>query len=254
MLPAPGKRIYFISDFHLGAPNAAMSRQREKKVVAFLKEIEPTLDSLFILGDIFDFWFEYNKVIPKGYTRLLGCLAALSDKGIPIHVFTGNHDLWMRGYFEEELGIKVYHQPKVFRWNQHTFFIGHGDGLGPGDHGYKRLKKIFRNPICQWLFAKLHPDWGIGLANYFSRTSREATGSSEQHFLGADKEWLIQYCFRKLQQQPIDYFLFGHRHFPIDFTLNEKSRYVNVGDWIQHFSYAVYDGDTLQLITRPASA
>ena len=254
MLPAPGKRIYFISDFHLGAPNAAMSRQREKKVVAFLKEIEPTLDSLFILGDIFDFWFEYNKVIPKGYTRLLGSLAALSDKGIPIHVFTGNHDLWMRGYFEEELGIKVYHQPEVFRWNQHTFFIGHGDGLGPGDHGYKRLKKIFRNPICQWLFAKLHPDWGIGLANYFSRTSREATGSSEQHFLGADKEWLIQYCYRKLQQQPIDYFLFGHRHFPIDFTLNEKSRYVNVGDWIQHFSYAVYDGDTLQLITRPASA
>jgi UDP-2,3-diacylglucosamine pyrophosphatase LpxH len=166
----------------------------------------------------------------------------------------GNHDLWMRGYFEEELGIKVYHQPEVFRWNQHTFFIGHGDGLGPGDYGYKRLKKIFRNPICQWLFAKLHPDWGIGLANYFSRTSREATGSSEQHFLGADKEWLIQYCYRKLQQQPIDYFLFGHRHFPIDFTLNEKSRYVNVGDWIQHFSYAVYDGDTLQLITRPASA
>lgn len=250
MVPAPGKKIYFISDFHLGAPNAASSRQREKKVVEFLKEIEPDLGVLFILGDIFDFWFEYNKVVPKGYTRLFGCLAALSDKGIPIHVFTGNHDLWMRGYFEEELGIQVYHQPKVFHWNQHTFFIGHGDGLGPGDYGYKRLKKIFRNPFCQWLFAKIHPDWGIGLANYFSRTSREATGSSDQHFLGADKEWLIQYCYRKLEEAPIDYFLFGHRHFPIDFTLNEKSRYINVGDWIRHFSYAVYDGTSLQLINR----
>ena len=254
MVPAPGKKVYFISDFHLGAPDAAKSLLREKKIVAFLKEIESDVDSLFILGDIFDFWFEYKTVVPKGFTRLLGSLAALSDKGVPIHVFTGNHDLWMRGYFEEELGVKVYHQPQLFQWNQHTFLIGHGDGLGPGDYGYKRLKKIFRNPFCQWLFAKVHPDWAIAIANYFSRASREATGADDQQFLGADQEWLIQYCYRKLEEQPIDYFLFGHRHFPIDFALNQKSRYINVGDWIQHFSYAVYNGATLELVTRPTSS
>ena len=147
MIPAPGKKIYFISDFHLGAPDRQQSRLRENKILSFLQSIEQDVDSLFILGDIFDFWFEYKKVVPKGFTRLLGKLAELSDKGIPIHVFTGNHDLWMRGYFEEELGIKVYHQPAIFTWNAQTFFIGHGDGLGPGDFGYKRLKKIFRNPV-----------------------------------------------------------------------------------------------------------
>ena len=238
MIPAPGKKIYFISDFHLGAPDMQQSRFREDKIVSFLHSIEGDVDSLFILGDIFDFWFEYKKVVPKGFTRLLGKLAALTDKGIPIHVFTGNHDLWMRGYFEEELGVKVYHQPAIFTWNEKTFFIGHGDGLGPGDFGYKRLKKIFRNPVCQWLFGQLHPDWGISLANYFSKASREATGSSDEHFLGADKEWLIQYCYRKLSEQRIDFFLFGHRHFPIDFALTETSRYINTGDWIRNFSYA----------------
>lgn len=248
MIPSPGKKIYFISDFHLGAPDMQQSRFREDKIVSFLHSIEGDVDSLFILGDIFDFWFEYKKVVPKGFTRLLGKLAALTDKGIPIHVFTGNHDLWMRGYFEEELGVKVYHQPAIFTWNEKTFFIGHGDGLGPGDFGYKRLKKIFRNPVCQWLFGQLHPDWGISLANYFSKTSREATGSSDQHFLGADKEWLIQYCYRKLSEQRIDFFLFGHRHFPIDFALTETSRYINTGDWIRNFSYAAYDGETLRLI------
>jgi UDP-2,3-diacylglucosamine hydrolase len=248
MIPAPGKKIYFISDFHLGAPNFTQSLVREKRVVEFLHAIEEDVDSLFILGDIFDFWFEYKQVVPKGYTRLLGRLAEMSDKGIPIHVFTGNHDLWMRGYFENELRIRVYQEPKIFEWSGKKFFIGHGDGLGPGDYGYKRLKKIFRHPVCQWMFRQLHPDMGIGLAQYFSRTSREATGNSDQHFLGAEKEWLIQYCYRKLEQHPIDYFIFGHRHFPIDFSLNERSRYINTGDWIRHFSYAVFNGESLQLI------
>ena len=154
---APGKKIFFLSDFHLGAPDHESSLVREKKVIAFLESIRNDAAEIFIVGDIFDFWYEYKKVVPKGYVRLLGKLAELSDSGIPIHVFTGNHDMWMSGYFEKELNIPVYHQPKVFEWNGKRFYIGHGDGLGPGDHGYKFIKKIFRNPFCQWLFGQLHP-------------------------------------------------------------------------------------------------
>jgi len=155
--------------------------------------------------------------------------------------------MWMRGYFEKELNIPVYHHPKVFEWNGKRFYIGHGDGLGPGDHGYKFLKKIFRNPLCQWLFGLLHPSWGIGLANYFSRKSREKTGTSDQHFLGEENEWLIIYCKEMLTKEHFDYLVFGHRHYPIDFKLNEKSRYINLGDWIRNFTYASFDGTEVQL-------
>ena len=248
MSVAPGKKIFFLSDFHLGAPDYNSSLIREKKVIAFLESIRHEASQIFIVGDIFDFWYEYKKVIPKGYVRLLGKLAELSDSGIPIHVFTGNHDMWMSGYFEKELNIPVYHQPKFFEWNGKKFFIGHGDGLGPGDHGYKFIKKIFRNPFCQWLFGQLHPSWGIGLANYFSRKSREKTGTADEHFLGEEKEWLITYCREMLQKEHFDCFIFGHRHLPIDFILNEKSRYINLGDWITFNSYAVFDGNSTTLL------
>jgi UDP-2,3-diacylglucosamine hydrolase len=241
------KKIFFLSDFHLGAPDASSSLVREKKIVAFLEQIKHEAAEIFILGDIFDFWYEYRKVVPKGYTRLLGKLAALSDSGIPVHVFVGNHDMWMSGYFEAELNIPVYHHPKVFERNGKRFYIGHGDGLGPGDRGYKFIKKVFRNPVCQWLFGQLHPTWGIGLANYFSRRSRIKTGTSDEHFLGEDKEWLIIYCREVLQREQFDYFIFGHRHFPIDFTLSDKSRYINLGDWIRNFTYAEFDGENCRL-------
>ncbi|MEO7529998.1 MAG: UDP-2,3-diacylglucosamine diphosphatase [Sediminibacterium sp.] len=244
---SPQKKIYFLSDFHLGAPDHESSLIREKKVVAFLESIRHNAAQIFIVGDIFDFWYEYKKVVPRGYTRLLGKLAELTDSGIPIHVFVGNHDMWMSGYFEEELNIPVYHHPKTFEWSGKKFFIGHGDGLGPDDHGYKFIKKIFRNPLCQWLFGQLHPSWGIGLANYFSRKSREKTGSSDEAFLGEDSEWLIIYCKEVLQQQYYDYFIFGHRHFPIDFALPGNSRYINLGDWIRNFTYASFDGTDMQL-------
>ena len=186
-------KIYFLSDFHLGAPNYEASLIREKKLVHFLDSIKHKAAAICIVGDIFDFWFEYKKAIPKGYTRLLGKLAEISDAGIPIVVFTGNHDMWMSGYFEEELNITVYHEPQTFVWNNKKILIGHGDGLGPGDHGYKLLKKVFTNPICKWLFSILHPDWGIGLANYFSRKCKEKTGVTDDHFLGDDQVWLILY-------------------------------------------------------------
>lgn len=247
MTPATDKKIYFLSDFHLGAPDFQQSLIREKKVVSFLESIRNEADSIYIVGDIFDFWYEYKKVVPRGYTRLLGKLAELSDSGIPIHVFVGNHDMWMSGYFEKELNIPVYHHPKIFEWSGKRFFIGHGDGLGPGDQGYKFIKKIFRNPICQWLFGQLHPSWGIGLANYFSRKSREKTGTADESFLGEDKEWLIVYCKEVLQKEHFDFFIFGHRHYPIDFALSDHSRYINLGDWIRNFTYASFDGKDVQL-------
>ncbi len=169
VIATPDKKIYFLSDFHLGAPNFSASLLREKKIIQFLEEIRHTAAAIYVVGDIFDFWYEYKKSVPKGFVRLLGKLAELTDAGVPIVVFTGNHDMWMSGYFEQELNIKVYHEPQIFEWNNKRFLIGHGDGLGPGDHGYKFLKKVFRNPICKWLFGLLHPDWGIGLANYFSQ-------------------------------------------------------------------------------------
>ncbi len=241
------KKIFFLSDFHLGAPDFAGSLIREKKIIAFLESIKDQADEIFIVGDIFDFWYEYKKVVPRGFVRLLGKLAELKDRGINIHVFTGNHDMWMSGYFEEELNISVYHHPQTFVRNGKSFYIAHGDGLGPGDHGYKFIKKIFRNPVCRWLFGWLHPDWGIALANYFSRKSREKTGSSDEVFMGEENEWLIIYSKELLEHTFHDYFIYGHRHLPLDLPLAKGSRYINLGDWIRNFTYAEFDGKDVQL-------
>ena len=241
------KKIYFLSDFHLGAPNYESSLVREKLVVQFLDEIKTTAAEIFIVGDMFDFWYEYRKVVPKGYVRLLGKLAELTDAGIPIHFFVGNHDMWMKDYLQKELNIPVYFEPVEFTCFGKKLLVGHGDGLGPGDHGYKRLKKVFRNPACQWLFGILPPHIGMGLANYLSRRSRAQTGATEETFLGEDKEWLIIYCKEVLEKQHYDYFIFGHRHLAIDFKLKDNSRYINLGDWIRYFSYAEMDANNLEL-------
>ncbi|MCG2614451.1 UDP-2,3-diacylglucosamine diphosphatase [Terrimonas sp. NA20] len=244
-----GKKIYFLSDFHLGAPDHVASLEREKIIVRFLDEIKADAAEVFLVGDMFDFWYEYKQVVPRGYVRLLGKMAELSDAGIKLHFFVGNHDMWMKNYFQQELNIPVYFEPIELTRNGKQFLIGHGDGLGPGDHGYKRLKKVFRNPVCQWLFGILPPAIGIGLANYFSRRSRAQTGSSEETFLGEDKEWLIIYCKEVLQKKKVDFFVFGHRHLPIDFALQPNSRYVNLGDWISYFTYAVFDGEGIKLLS-----
>lgn len=205
------------------------------------------MQELYLVGDIFDFWFEYKHAVPRGFVRLLGKLAEISDSGIPIHFFTGNHDMWAFDYLPNEIGVFLHKNPVEREFNGKRFFIGHGDGLGPGDKGYKRLKKIFANPFCQWAFGWLHPNIGIGMANYWSRKSRIATGGYDKQYLGDDKEWLLQYCERKLQQKHYDYFIFGHRHLPIDKQVGTNSRYINLGDWIQDFTFAVFDGETLTL-------
>lgn len=246
-----GKKIYFLSDFHLGVPDHASSLKREKIIVRFLDEIKHDAAGIFIVGDLFDFWYEYKKVVPKGFVRILGKIAELTDSGIPVWFFIGNHDMWMNDYFEKELNVPVYFEPKEFEFNGKKFLVGHGDGLGPGDHGYKFLKKLFRNPVCKFLFGIFPPYIGMSVANYSSRSSRAVTGEDDARFLGEDKEWLIIYCREVLKEQHFDYFIFGHRHLPIDFRLNENSRYINLGDWIRYFSYAEFDGQSLELKYYP---
>jgi len=242
------QKVYFASDFHLGVDARLSSAERERQLVRWLEQIRSDAAAIYLVGDVFDFWFEYRTVVPKGYVRLLGKLAELRDAAIPIYYFTGNHDMWMFRYFEEELGIPTYRSPIRREIMGKQFMIGHGDGLGPGDRGYKILKRVFSNQACQWLFERLHPNFGIGMANYWSNKSRAADKPELATFLGEEKEWLIAYANRKIEQEAIDYFIFGHRHLPIDHTLKDgKSRYINLGEWMHFNSYAVFDGETVTL-------
>mgnify|MGYP001814605696 CR=1 FL=1 len=245
-LPA-SKKVYIASDQHLGIPNYQDSLLREKKFVQWLDTIKKYAHNLFLLCDFFDFLFEYKTVVPKGFVRVLGKLAELKDSGVDIHFFVGNHDLWMRDYFEIELGIPVYHEPKEFIINDKVFLIGHGDGLGPGDKGYKRMKRVFTNPISKWLYRWLHPDLGMKLGVYLSTKNKLISGDEDAKFLGENDEWLVQYCKRKLASKHYDYFLFGHRHLPMTIQLNENSTYINTGDWITHFTFAVFNGGKTEL-------
>ena len=242
-----GKKVYFASDNHLGAPTRKDSLPREKKFVAWLDSIKEDAAAIFLIGDLFDFWFEYKTVVPKGFTRTLGKLAEIADSGIPIYYFVGNHDLWMSGYFEDELGIPVFYKPQDFTIGNTTFFIGHGDGLGPGDKGYKRMKKVFTNPFFKWLFRWLHPDIGVKIAQYLSVKNKLISGDDDAKFLGEENEWLAVYSKKKLNEKHRDYFVFGHRHLPLEITLNENSKYINLGDWIQYYTYGVFDGNDLNL-------
>ncbi|MEL6988265.1 MAG: UDP-2,3-diacylglucosamine diphosphatase [Bacteroidota bacterium] len=247
MADASNTRIYFASDFHLGIDAKTTSLEREKCIVRWLDMIKADATEIYLLGDVFDYWFEYKNAIPKGFNRLLGKLMELRDLNIPIYFFTGNHDMWMFKYFETHFNIPIYRNPIVKELNGKTFFLGHGDGLGPGDHGYKFIKKVFSNKLCQWLFARIHPNLGLGIMKFWSKKSRHSKGP-DAAFLGGDKEWLVMFANETLDKQLIDYFIFGHRHIPIDYTLkNGSSRYINLGEWLNFNSYAVFDGDNIQI-------
>jgi len=245
------KNIYFASDFHLGAPNLVESLKREKQIVAWLSFIEPDAKEIFLVGDIFDFWFEYKRAIPKGFVRLQGKIAELTDKGIPVHVFTGNHDMWIFDYLPKELGVSLYREPISRTFGGKKFFIGHGDGLGPGDRGYKILKKVFASKFCQWCFARLHPNFGIWLADRSSKTSRAATAKDDEKFLGLENEWLAIYAKETLKKEHFDYFIFGHRHLPLELKVGEESTYYNLGEWINYNSYLVFNGEHCEMKTFP---
>ena len=243
----PNKKIYFASDQHLGAPTPEESMVREKKFVAWLDEVKQDAEVIFLLGDLFDFWFEYKKVVPKGFIRVLGKLAEIRDSGIPIYFFVGNHDLWMDDYFQKELNIPVYHDNQEFTFNDKTFLIGHGDGKGPADKGYKRMKKVFTFPFSKWLFRWLHPDLGVQLAQYLSVKNKLISGEADVKYLGEENEWLVLYAKYKLQTKHYNYFVFGHRHLPMELQVGEDSRYINLGDWVGYFTYGIFDGTTFEL-------
>ncbi len=241
-------KVYFMSDSHLGAFGPSTSREREQLLVRWLDEVSRDAEAIYLLGDIFDFWFEYRRVVPKGYVRLLGKLAELTDRGIPVHYFRGNHDLWDFEYFRKELGVTMHKEPLEVSINGATFFIGHGDGLGPGDKGYKLMKWLFTCRLCQRVFAFLHPSLGMGLAGLLSKRSRVSNNKyNKESYRGEDHEYLVQYAKDILKKRKVDYFVFGHRHLPLALDLMPGVRYVNTGDWITYFTYAVFDGHTLSL-------
>ncbi len=241
------KKIYFASDFHLGLPSHETSLDRERRIVRWLDTIKHDAEEIYLVGDLFDFWFEHKYTAPQGYIRFLGKVAEIADSGIPVHFFTGNHDMWMFGYLPRELGVQLHTEPIERTFNGKKFLIGHGDGLGPGDRKYKFFKKFLASKFCQWLYARLHPNLAIALGNFSSRSSRKKTGRKDEVFLGNENEWLYVYCKEYLQKEHKDYFIFGHRHLPLNIQLKENSHYINLGEWLNYNTYAVFDGDKVEL-------
>lgn len=246
----PGKKIYFASDFHFGTPNYSQSLDREKLLVRWLDTIRHDASAIFLLGDIFDFWFEYKTVVPKGFVRLLGALASISDSGIPVHLFRGNHDIWAFEYLNKELGIHLHRKRGIAELGNKRFFITHGDGMGPGDMGYKILKKVFENFLTQKLFSWVHPDIGARIAHYFSRRSRRANNvkNAKNAITPIQNEMMYQYAIKCASEHPdIDYFVFGHLHQPANVALNSKAKLVILGDWITNFTYGEFDGSEMAI-------
>ena len=240
-------KIYFASDFHLGSPNLEESHKREKNIVQWLTEIEKDAKAIYLVGDIFDFWFEYNKVVPKGFVRLLGKIASITDNGTPVHIFVGNHDLWMKDYLETEIGVNIHHENIIIQDGNKKILIGHGDGLGDGDYFYKILKKIFISKICQWIFARFHPNFSFALAHTWSKSSRKS--GEEAKFSNKEKEILFGYCQEQQKVNPVDYYIFGHRHLPIELKMDKKATYINLGEWISQKTYGVLEKGILKLET-----
>jgi len=240
------KKIYFVSDAHLGLPSYKASRNREKKLVKWLDMVKHDAEEIYMMGDIFDFWWEYKRVVPRGFTRLLGKMAEITDSGIPIHFFVGNHDVWVFDYLPEETGIIVHKKPVETEFNGKSFFLAHGDGLGKGQFTYSIIKFAFHNKILQWLFARLHPNFAMWLGNKWSVSSRDMKGITIP-FLGKEKEHLYQFAKETLKTKHFDYFVFGHRHLMIDMEIGKNTRYINLGEWIQNFSYGIFNGDKFEL-------
>lgn len=242
-----GKKIYFASDFHFGIPDYRATREREVRVCRWLDTVKSDAQQLFLLGDLFDSWMEYKKVVPKGNVRFLGKLAEMADAGVEILIFTGNHDLWMHGYFEQELGAAVYKAPQTFRLDGRVFHLGHGDGVSPAEGVYRIMKAVFHHPLSQFIYRQLHPDVGLRLADFFSRLGPKHK-YQDLEMKNHEQEHQIQYALQVLKQQPVDYFIFGHRHIPCSLELHQGVHFINLGDWISYDTYAVFDGSETRLV------
>jgi UDP-2,3-diacylglucosamine hydrolase len=250
------KKIYFASDFHFGIPDHDKSLKREELFVKWLDEAKKDASEIYLMGDLFDFWFEYKTAIPKGYTRLLGKLAEITDAGIHIHLFRGNHDMWAFRYLTEEMNIMLHRDPEIKVFGGKVFYLAHGDGLGPGDFGYKFIKKVFQCRFNQWLFRLLHPDFGITMAFFWSRKSRYASevkeASEEEYNLKKIRERLVIHSRKILGDHPeLNYLVYGHYHLPFDESINDQCRIIVLGDWLTHFSYAVFDGERMDMKSFP---
>ncbi len=249
------KKTYFISDAHLGCRALKHRRQRERRLVNFLDTIKEDAHAVYMLGDMMDFWFEYNTVVPKGFTRFLGKISELTDMGVEVHFFTGNHDIWCRDYLTEECGVIMHRGPVTLELNDKVFYLAHGDGLGDPDPKFRFLRAVFHNKFCQWLFAKVHPSWGVdfglrwaehSMRSHWSNQSRQPGG--DPPYMGEDKEYLVLYAKQYLKEHPeVNYFIFGHRHIELDLVLSYTSKMLIIGDWISQFTYAVFDGESLVL-------
>lgn len=242
------KSIYFLSDFHLGAPNEQVSKAREKEICSLLTHIQPNCKALYLVGDIFDFWFEYKRAIPKGFVRFQAKIIEFTDLEIPVYWFTGNHDMWIFDYIPEELGVEIIRHPIEIESFDQKIYIGHGDGLGPGDRKYKILKKFFNSSTCQWLFARIHPNFGIGLANRSSYRSRDSQKESDRIYLGKDKEWLFQYCQEEEAKRHHDLYIFGHRHLPLRLSIKPTATYYNLGEWLHFQTFGILNQEGFQLV------
>jgi UDP-2,3-diacylglucosamine hydrolase len=240
------KRAYFVSDLHLGLYPYEKSSKRERIFVQWLDQIKKDAGALFLVGDIFDFWYEYRKVASRGFVRFLGKLCEITDSGVPVYYFTGNHDVWVFDYLPSETGVKVFYDAIEIGINNYKFFIGHGDNVGKGDIGYKILRKAFYSKILQFLFSRLHPNLAYFLGHSWSKHSRLSKGIFEP-FFGLDKEHQVLFAKEYIKNNNIDFFIFGHRHIPMDIRLNEKSRLINLGEWIDGYTYAVFDGQNMEL-------
>ncbi len=245
------KYIYFASDFHFGIPDRQSSLVREKRFIRWLNMVEKDAEAIYLMGDLFDFWFEFKTVVPKGFTRLFSKLSDLTDKGIPVHFFKGNHDLWAFDYLNEESGVIIHNDTQEITLKGKKFFLAHGDGLGPGDFRYKFMKKVFLSKFHQFLFQWFHPDLGMNIGYYFSRGSRISNmikeGKDEKYIL-EEKEYLLIFSREMAVQKPdIDYFVFGHRHVPTNLKISEKANCIILGDWVKHYSYGKFDGETFEI-------
>lgn len=245
------KNVYFLSDAHLGSLAIPHARMHERRLVRFLDSIKDKAAAIYLLGDMFDFWNEYRYVVPKGYTRFLGKLSELTDSGVEIHYFTGNHDLWTYGYLEQECGVKVHKSPMTTEIYDSVFYIAHGDGLGDPDPKYRFLRRVFHSPLCQRLLNMMHPRWGMWLGLNWAKHSRlKRADGHELPYMGEDREYLVRYAKDYLAtHKDIDYFMFGHRHIELDLMLSRKTRLMILGDWIWQFTYAVFDGEHMFMET-----
>ncbi len=240
------KKIFFVSDAHLGLPPVEKSRYRERLLVRWLEEKRKDAGAFYLLGDIFDYWFEYKKVVPRGFVRFLGKIAEITDAGIPVYFFTGNHDVWVFDYLPSEIGVEVFRKPIIRDIQGKRFYLAHGDGLGEGERSYKILKSIFTSKILQWLYARIHPNASAAFAHRWSQRSRLSKGNYTP-FLGEQKEHLINHSKKILRDTDIDFFVYGHRHVPYEMQLNEKARVVYLGDWFVNFTFGEFDGEQMHL-------